>query len=242
MKHVKPILLVAFLISSSLIHAQWKNKKIKGNGEVTSVKRTTTDYNAIKCAGPMDFVLVSGKEGQITIEGESNLLEYIVTEVKKEKLIVKVKKGINLKPRNYKSIIVTIPVESVNAISLAGSGDITNEGALKSDNLKLAIAGSGDMALNLEADNVKSSIAGSGNINLSGNATNVKANISGSGDYEGFDLKASNAEVHIAGSGTAKVYCSNNLKARVAGSGDVKYKGNPDKKDTKVSGSGTIRG
>ena len=240
MKHLKPILFIAFLVSSSLSYAQWKNKKIKGNGEIATVTRTTTSYDAIKCAGPMDFKLVSGEEGTISITGDSNLLEYIVAEVKKGKLIVKVKKGFNLKPRNYKSIEVTIPVESVNAIALAGSGDLTNEGVLKGERIDVALSGSGDITLNMTANNVQSNIAGSGDIKLSGTATSLKTKVSGSGDFDGFELKSINVEANIAGSGDVKVYCSGNLKAKVSGSGDIRYRGNPNNKETKVSGSGSI--
>ena len=34
--------------------------------------------------------------------------------------------------------------------------------------------------------------------------------------------------------------CNGKLKARVSGSGDISYSGNPTNKDTKVSGSGDI--
>ncbi|MGV6832311.1 MAG: GIN domain-containing protein, partial [bacterium] len=49
-----------------------------------------------------------------------------------------------------------------------------------------------------------------------------------------------NTVVSVAGSGDAEVVCRESLKARVAGSGDIEYKGNPAKEDTKVSGSGSI--
>ena len=38
-------------------------------------------------------MLVDGTEGKLSIEGEENLLEYIKTEVKDGKLVIKVKKG-----------------------------------------------------------------------------------------------------------------------------------------------------
>jgi hypothetical protein len=38
------------------------------------------------------------------------------------------------------------------------------------------------------------------------------------------------------------VVSTKSLKARVTGSGDIDYKGNPEKKDTKVTGSGDIDG
>ena len=46
--------------------------------------------------------------------------------------------------------------------------------------------------------------------------------------------------VKVAGSGDIEVVSNKSLYARVSGSGDIEYKGNPDKEDTKVSGSGTI--
>ena len=79
----KSILLLAAILSVSTINAQWwGGKKIKGNGNMTTETRNTGDYEGIKCAGSMDYILVAGKEGNIKLEGESNLLEYIVTEIK----------------------------------------------------------------------------------------------------------------------------------------------------------------
>ena len=45
--------------------------------------KTTEQVQAIvKLANDMDFKLVPGTEGKITIEAESNLIEYIIPEVK----------------------------------------------------------------------------------------------------------------------------------------------------------------
>lgn len=78
----KSILVVAILLIATTIHAQ---KKIKGNGTMKTITRTTSDYDGIKCAGSFDYILVAGTEGSIKIEGEENLLEYIVTERKRRK-------------------------------------------------------------------------------------------------------------------------------------------------------------
>ena len=90
--------------------AQW-GKKVKGNGNTVTIDRSTGDYDAIAVSGWFDVDLVDGKEGKLTIEGESNLLEYIVTEVKNGKLVLKIEKGINLKPSNWNGgIRITVPV------------------------------------------------------------------------------------------------------------------------------------
>ncbi|MBV7270371.1 head GIN domain-containing protein [Winogradskyella luteola] len=236
MKLLKSITVLAFLLCATTTHAQWK--KIKGDGNITTTTRSTGSYDGLKAAGSMDFKLVEGKEGEITIEGDANLMEYIITEVKGGKLVVKTKDGVNLKPT--KTIVVTVPYESIELVSLAGSGDIENSGTIKADDFDVSLAGSGDIDLRVDSNSIESSIAGSGDIHLSGSTTNLTTKIAGSGDFDGEDLGSVNVTVKIAGSGDANVVCNGNLKARISGSGDVRYSGKPTNKDTKISGSGSV--
>lgn len=231
------ILLIAIALISGTIQSQ---KKIKGNGKMTTVTRTTPDYNQINCAGSFDFILVAGNEGTIKIDGEENLLEYIVTEVKNGNLIVKSKNRINLRSSNNKTIKITIPFKDIDNVSLAGSGNLRNEDKIMATNFNVSLAGSGKLALHIESSYTKASLAGSGDITLRGSANDLVANISGSGDFHGFDLLTNNTNVSVSGSGDADVYCKESLKARIAGSGNIKYKGQPKIEDTKVAGSGKI--
>nr|WP_321228118.1 head GIN domain-containing protein [uncultured Psychroserpens sp.] len=236
----KSIVLIAVLLSFTFSHAQWGGKKIKGNGNITTVTRTTSDYDAVHCAGSFDYILVSGTEGKITIEGESNLLEYIITEVKNGKLVIKTQKGKNLNPSNNKTIKITIPFKDIDAVSLSGSGDLWNEDQINSNNFKATLSGSGDVILNIKSQNASGSVAGSGDLTLKGSTNNLSAKVTGSGDFHGFNLKTVNTDVSVTGSGDAEVVCNGNLKARVTGSGDIEYRGNPTKEDSKVTGSGSI--
>ena len=239
MKLLKSITVLVFLLSTTLSFAQWGNgKKMKGNGDITTITRSTGSYEGLKAAGSMDFKLVQGKEGEISIKGDANLMEYIVTEVKDNKLIVKIEDGVNLKPSQ--TIVVTVPYESISSVSLAGSGDIESSGTIKSNEFEVALAGSGDIRLKVSARSVESSIAGSGDIELKGSTENLTTKIAGSGDFDGSNLDSKNVEAKISGSGSADVVCNGNLNARISGSGDVNYSGKPTNKDTKVSGSGSV--
>ncbi|WP_053992993.1 head GIN domain-containing protein [Mangrovimonas sp. TPBH4] len=231
--------LVICLFAVLAIGTTQAQKKVKGNGNVTTITRTTSDYNTISCAGSFDYVLVKGTEGQITLEGEANLLEYIITEVKNERLIIKVENSVNL--RSGKPIKITIPFTDIEKVSFAGSGELWSEDTIVSNNFDVEMAGSGDLKLSVEANTVEASLAGSGDLDLSGSTTSFEASVAGSGDLDAYKLISNNTDVSVAGSGGAKVYSKDVLKARVAGSGSVSYKGNPTKEDTKVSGSGRIR-
>jgi hypothetical protein len=234
------ILLIAALLSFSASHAQWGGKKIKGNGNNTTVTRTTSDYDAVHCAGSFDYILVAGTEGKITLEGESNLLEYIVTEVKNGKLIIKTEKGKNLNPSRNQTIKITIPFKDLDAVSLSGSGDLWNEDQINSNNLDVSLSGSGDVILNIQTKSASGKVSGSGDLTLKGSTNDLRAGVTGSGDFHGFNLKAVNTDVSVTGSGDAEVVCTGDLKARVTGSGDIEYRGNPTNKDKKITGSGSI--
>lgn len=233
----KLITIVLLLAFSTSISAQWY-KRIRGNGNMITKTRTVGEYDKVAVGGSFDVKLVSGKEGKLTIKIDENLLEYLVTKVEDGKLKIKWKKGTNIYAK--KGILITVPFEEINAVTLAGSGDVYSEDIIKTDSFKAALSGSGNLKLAVSAQNVTSAISGSGNINLNGNTNQLKCSISGSGDIKAYELKSHNADARIAGSGNIKINLDGNLKARIAGSGNIYYKGNPQKEDVKVSGSGSV--
>jgi hypothetical protein len=139
-----------------------------------------------------------------------------------------------------KTIVVTVPFESISDVSLGGSGSIIGKNTIKADHFNAKLSGSGDIVLVIDANDLVASLSGSGDITLKGKATNYESKLSGSGDIRAYELLAVNVNAAMSGSGNITVNCSNNLIARISGSGDIDYKGDPKTKDTKVSGSGRI--
>lgn len=184
MKTLKQTLVLTLaLIAFTSCNAQWgKGKTIKGNGNITTITRTTSDYDAIRLAGWMEFELVEGEEGTITIEGEENLLDYILTEVEGHGLIVKTENNINLKPSGNKTIKITIPFKDIDKVSLSGSGDVTSNATIVSKNFEAKVSGSGDVTLNVNSTNVDASVTGSGDIEYKGSPSKVDKKVTGSGD------------------------------------------------------------
>ncbi len=237
MKKATTLCLALFVIA--VANAQWK--KVKGNGNVVTVERSTGSYDGVSVSGFFDVDLVDGNEGELTLRGEENLLEHIVTEVRAGKLVIKVEKGLNLQPSNWKDgIHITVPVESISEVVLSGSGDIVGKKKIKSADFKASMSGSGDITLQVEANTMSASMSGSGDINLSGKTGDFEVNISGSGDIKAYELEAENVDAVVSGSADIKVTVNGMLKARVSGSGDIHYRGNPSKIDSKTSGSGDI--
>jgi hypothetical protein len=235
MKKMKNLASSLFLLLSLGCISAQKNDR----GNIT-VERTTPSYDHIAISGAFDIELVDGHEGNITLEGEENILDHIITEVKGDKLNIRYQKGYSQRTKWKNPVFITIPVESINGLALSGSGDIVGKKTIKTEHFETAMSGSGDITLILEAHSVKASMSGSGDITLSGNTNNLEVFISGSGNIKAYDLISKNVEATVSGSANVEVTANNSINAKVSGSGDIDYRGKPEKINTKVSGSGDI--
>jgi len=240
MKSMLKIALAAAVIlgGTQQAAAQWGNKKVVGNGNVTTKTVNTGNYDAVNVVGSMDVHLERGSEGSISVKTDDNLHEYIKIEVNGDELVIKTEKNVYLKTK--KGIHVTVPFKDISEVSLTGSGDIDTKDPIDTQNLEVNLTGSGDIVLAANTGAIEASVTGSGDMELSGKTVSLEVGVTGSGDFHGFNLQADDTDAWVSGSGDVKVVANKNLKARVSGSGDIVYKGSPDKSDTKTSGSGDI--
>ncbi len=206
------------------------------NGQV----RNVSSFDELNLAISGDVYLKQGNAQKVEIEASDKLLEKIDTEVKGSALNIKWNEK---NVRHSEKIKIYITMTKVNALRIAGSGDIMADGLISTDELELKISGSGDIKLaDVKANQISSKISGSADISIKGSSTvnSLTVGISGSGDVNAEDLPVNDVEVAIAGSGDCRVYAIEKLKAKVAGSGDVYYKGTATI-DSKVAGSGSVK-
>ncbi|MGK0411885.1 MAG: hypothetical protein ACJA1B_000069 [Polaribacter sp.] len=233
-----PLLLCAISFS---LHAQsWggNSKRIKGNGNVVTISRTTSDYDGIRVGGSFNVILLEGKEGTISIEGEENIIPYIVTEVKGNTLEIQYQKNVNIS--TTKRLTVTVAYKDIEKISLGGSGNITNEGTIIGNDFSVSLGGSGNITLNIDAAEVSTNIGGSGNIKLAGTSNELNCSIAGSGSIKAYELPTNTLSATVAGSGSIRATVKTKIKAKVVGSGSIYYKGTPKYMDVKSTGSGGV--
>jgi Putative auto-transporter adhesin, head GIN domain len=216
-----------------------KTKRMKGNGNIVTENRTVSNARKIKLSDNFDVTLVPGNTTQIAIVADENLIPYIETTYEDNFLVIKENKHTNLVASENISIQITTP--TLEAVSITGTGNVVGKGKFSgADQLKLSIAGSGDITLAVNTPKIIASIAGSGNITVTGETKDNEIHISGSGDYHSDGLKAENGEVHIAGNGDVTIFADQKLDIHIAGQGDVSYKGSP-KISKKIAGNGEIK-
>jgi hypothetical protein len=135
---------------------------------------------------------------------------------------------------------VYVSVKNVNELIVNGGGKIISENSIASDNLTLAVSGSGVLDLDVKGKTIKTELSGSGTIILKGYASYNDITMSGSGNMNAFNLELETAKIKVSGSGLAEVSVSNALDAVVMGSGNVKHKGNTKTVTKKQYGSGLV--
>ena len=223
------LLITAILTAVNLQACHYSGDfSLKGNKRVTASNNYVTkdirvkNFNGIKVIGSPDVVYTqqSGKP-RVEIYAADNIVDLLDINIKDNTLIVKFKEGYSI---SYKKMEVRVFAEELDNVSVVGSGDITLKNGLKTDNLRLSIAGSGDInGKDIECKQLEASVAGSGDINHSNvRCQSMKLSVAGSGDIALKNIKA----------GT--------VQASVAGSGDISLEGNAEKAEYSVAGSGDI--
>ena len=234
----KTTVLLFFLFASFQSNAYRRNKKFVGNGNVITKTVKTGDYDKIKLIGSFDLKLVKGTEGDIRVEAEDNLQEIVKIETEGNTLVIRTKDNVSFSTK--KGFLITVPFEEISEINITGSGDVETKDVIRATDFDASITGSGDLDLKIEATSLQTKITGSGDVDVSGTTDKLYLRISGSGNFEGYKLNSENTEISIAGSGNAEVVANRELDVKISGSGDVSYKGRPDKLNLKTSGSGEV--
>ena len=233
------ILTMCFTVLSVTAHCQ-KIKEIKGNENIITTTRATSEYDQLEISGSFDVKLIAGKEGNITIKGDENIISYLKTEVKNDVLEIKMEKNTRIK-YNYKSSLeITIPFTKIDKITFTGSGNLKNEDKISNNTFQFVMEGSGNVNFVAEFKTLKIIKSGSGNLFVKGTASSVDVTTSGSGNANLFDLKSENANANLSGSGNINIYCNNSLQANTSGSGTINYKGNPENVNKNSVGSGGV--
>jgi hypothetical protein len=201
------------------------------------------NFTKLSVAGSPD-VTYTQKSGKPTVEvyTSDNIVDLLDIHVKDNTLYIGFKKNVSV---SYNKLEVRVSAEKLNGIAVAGSGDVELKNGLKTDNLKIAVAGSGDISGNsISCTDLDISIAGSGDINSSDITCNdLQVSVAGSGDMKLNNVTANFTRASVAGSGTAILSGSTQeAEYSVAGSGDLLASDFVAKKaSASVAGSGDIK-
>ena len=251
------LLIAAF--SSLACFGSLLGTRVRGSGNVVEEERAITNVEAVTLATFGDLTIEIGEEETLRIEAESNLMDYIETDVSGGRLTIKASPNANLQstqPVHFYLTVKTLEevkttgsgdiyladIETVDfSVIVNGSGDVTME-SVKAANAELHMTGSGDVSLDaLDAEWLKVRMTGSGSAEINdGRVADLNVTINGAGDLEINAVQSETAAVKLTGSGSADLWANETLDVQITGSGDVDYRGRPNI-TSRLTGSGDLK-
>jgi len=240
MKKIFSILLVATLGLAAKTEAKEQiNISYSSNQDDD---RDVRNFNGVAAAGPINVVLTLGNTESCRLEGDSEALATIVTEVKGNVLVIRPQTSITSWAKKYESKKITayVTAKNISSLTMSGSGSMVVNGKVDAQALAVTLSGSGSIKVAADADNLNAVMSGSGSINISGSADHAKIVMSSSGSFAGKTFSVNTLSATISGSGQVNIKANDSIKAVISGSGSVNYSGNATVEKT-VFGSGRVR-
>ncbi len=237
---MKQVIVLSFLFVTVLTSCHFADgERIRGNGVVKSELRAPGSFSGIEAGGAVDIYVKQDSAVSVKIETDENLLPYIETYVNGEMLVIRNKRGYNLKPTG--KIKVYVSAKDIHHFNASGASDIISQNKfVTNENITIDLSGASTAELQLQAPKIDADLSGAGTITLLGQTKDLSVDGSGASNIRCFDMMAENTRVHISGAGDADVFASVTLSVSVSGAGSIRYKGNATvTKD--ISGAGSVK-
>lgn len=208
----------------------------RGDGILATSERIVLPFEKISSGGSAEVRFHASQEYRIMVTADSNLAEYVTTDVRNNTLNTGTKRD----NCSFTKFAVDVYCPFLTGVSISGSGSFTGNDKITATAFESAVSGAGKIEGAIECDTFSAKISGSGRVAVSGNCKDSNIGLSGSGDFYGNELSVNNAVFNIHGSGNANVNVTDSLKANIHGSGRLNYSGDPKTVESSVSGSGKI--
>lgn len=174
-----------------------------GSGNVISETREVSDISAVALSTSGALTITQGETESLTIEADDNILPLLTSDVVNGTLKLDSKPNTSFSTQN--SIIYTLTVKDISAITGTGSGSIEVGDLTPQSDLSMTITGSGSLnasAIHSEA-NISITAEGSGGFNVKGiEGDAVSLTIRGNGGGEILLMMATTVDVTLTGSGS----------------------------------------
>ena len=213
---------------------------LNGNGIAIEKERNLSRFTGVISEGEYDVFIIIDTVSKVVIEADENLMPYIRTVVRNDKLVIDNGTRNCLRMKDDRPIRITVHTPDIFDIALEGSGVIYCDYLILVNYLKIELTGSGIIDLrDIDAYEMDASLTGSGEIELWGIVGEGDLDISGSGKIKAFHLEQDKCYASITGSGDMYVFVYDYLDAYISGSGNIYYRGNP-LIDVKITGTGSL--
>ncbi len=196
-------------------------------GNVIRETRQVEPFTGIRVGGAFEVILKQGATQEVIVETESDIMQYVKTEVSNGVLEIGVKKAPPHWMHDMEVLKVYVTCKDLDLLDLSGAVKINSEGKINSQKLDMQVSGAVESKLDLSAQALDMNLSGASELDFLGTAGEVRIDASGASDVSAYDMVMTNLTLYGSGAVETKVNVSGSLKANMSGACSVRYKGNP---------------
>jgi len=199
---------------------------VAGRGSMEVFTFNVNEITEVRVEMLCNIVYHSAPSDTVTLEVQSNLMEYIRVEESGGVLTVRATRNLNISGTGNTPVL-TVSSPSLGRVFHAGAGRFNAVDPITVDDFSINIAGAADARAVLDVQNLSVTLAGAGSLELSGTADRADISMSGAGSLNALELHTRSASINLAGVGTVRISCSDDLSIVAGGVGTVEYRGSP---------------
>ena len=189
---------------------------IHGSGVAASDVRKVRDFTGVDVGGVFEVEIVAGRDFEVVVDADDNLLEHVKTEVNGN--VLKISSSQRLKSDNPLRIRVSAPnIDSVHASGVT----------------RVSVSGVKNKEMRVDT-------SGASKIKLDGQTASLSVEVSGASRVDAETLEAGNAHVDASGASHANVFVTGKLVSEASGASKISYTGNPTIVEKKTSGASKV--
>ena len=174
-------------------------------------------FDSVKISGSFSATFIPDAEHSVTVIADDALFEFISIITEDNEIEIKFNRNIRTSDR----VELEIRSPFIRSVNTSGSISAVFED-VTSDTLRLRASGSG-------------TFSGTGAFDV------LNIHTSGSARVNGENMIANQIIIRSSGSSRMIVHALDEITARISGSGNITYFGDPAKVDSQISGSGSVR-
>jgi len=201
MRRLAWLFLLLPIVAAGCHHGRFS--EITGNGKRELEKRQVAPFTSISTNGAFTLEVICGKDQNLEVEGDENVLRFVKTEVSSNILRLE-------NSQNYsvsEPVRVKISVPNLEGLAVNGAGHIDVKG-IKNDKFEI-------------------DTNGAPSITVAGTTKMVDIAANGAGKVDTQNLHATRAVVDARGVAKVDLDVSDQLDVEISGPSSVTYSGNP---------------
>jgi len=203
--------------------------------------REVGDFTEVSASTSVKVKLIKSNENKVEFKMTGGYEKSLVTEVKNDKLIIKIKHKGMFRGNNKTKAAVKVYYTDLEEISASAGASIKAEEPIEADEMEIEVSSGAVLDLEIVAGEIEAEASSGGRILLEGSAKDGKYEVNSGAHIDAMSMICDNVKAEANSGGHLKVYVNKKLNADASSGGSIRYKGDVDYVDSDSRRSGKIK-